>query len=201
MKRRDFFKFAGGGVAALIVGSVVPSMLSDNRFFASKNVQSLNFTITDAVKEMVTHNRINEATCYFWLYKEENFPAEVPGPHIFTTEGSAVVVNITNALDEPHSFYIRGMADSGPIAPGETKTIEFIKTLPLDYNDTIDYFVATPYPGSRLWEDKMFNIRIIEKDFSKYDCNHIIFETAELNKIILNKLYLIAKEIEKEFKR
>jgi hypothetical protein len=128
MKRRDFFKIAGGGVAALIVGSVVPSMLSDNRFFASRHVQSLNFTITDAVKEMVTHNSINEATCYFWLYKEENFPAEVPGPHIFTTEGSTITVNITNALDEPHSFYIRGMADSGPIAPGETKTIEFVAT-------------------------------------------------------------------------
>lgn len=90
--------------------------------------------------------------------------------------------------------------------PSETeksfyKTIQFIKTLPLDNNDTIDYFVATPYPGSRLWEDKMFNIRIIEKDFSKYDCNHIIFETEELSSINLNKFYLIAKNTEKMFKR
>ncbi|MFX0042692.1 MAG: B12-binding domain-containing radical SAM protein [Candidatus Hodarchaeota archaeon] len=89
--------------------------------------------------------------------------------------------------------------------PGETeksfyKTIEFIKTLPLDYNDTINYFVATPYPGSRLWEDKMYNIKIIEEDFSKYDCDHIIFETYELNKKILNQLYIVAKEIEKEYK-
>lgn len=90
--------------------------------------------------------------------------------------------------------------------PGETeksfhKTIEFIKKLPLVQNDTINYFVATPYPGSRLWEDKIFNIKIIEDDFSKYDCNHLIFETEELNKSILNKLFLIAKSIEKEFKR
>ncbi len=90
--------------------------------------------------------------------------------------------------------------------PGETeksvhKTIEFIKKLPLGYNDIINYFVATPYPGSRLWEDKIFNIKIIEDDFSKYDCNHLIFETEELNKSLLNKLFLIAKDIEKEFKR
>ena len=90
--------------------------------------------------------------------------------------------------------------------PGETekrfhKTIKFIKKLPLVQNDTINYFVATPYPGSRLWEDKIFNIKIREDDFSKYDCNHLIFETEELNKGILNKLFLIAKDIEKEFKR
>ncbi|MFX1323066.1 MAG: B12-binding domain-containing radical SAM protein [Promethearchaeota archaeon] len=90
--------------------------------------------------------------------------------------------------------------------PGETeksfyKTIKFIKTLPLDKNDTINYFVATPYPGSRLWEDKRFNIKIIEENFSKYDCNHIIFETEELNKITLNKFYLIAKNTEKTFKK
>lgn len=90
--------------------------------------------------------------------------------------------------------------------PGETeksfhKTIEFIKKLPLVQNDIINYFVATPYPGSRLWEDKIFNIKIREDDFSKYDCNHLIFETEELNKSTLNKLFLIAKDIEKEFKR
>lgn len=89
--------------------------------------------------------------------------------------------------------------------PGETeksfnKTLRFIKTLPLDKNDTINYFVATPYPGSRLWEDKRFNIKIIEEDFSKYDCNHIIFETEELSSFNLNKFYLIAKNIEKMFK-
>ncbi|MFX1316512.1 MAG: B12-binding domain-containing radical SAM protein [Promethearchaeota archaeon] len=89
--------------------------------------------------------------------------------------------------------------------PGETvkdfyKTIEFLKKLPLDHNDTINYFVATPYPGSRLSDDKLFNIKIIENDFSKYDCNHIIFETEELNRNMLEKLFHTAKDIEKEFK-
>jgi FtsP/CotA-like multicopper oxidase with cupredoxin domain len=126
MKRRDFVKYAGGGIAALIVGSVMPAWISNNSLFAeAKQVQELKFTITDAVKDMVTHNSINKAQCYFWLYKEDNFPAEIPGPHIFTTVGDNVKVTITNALDETHSFYISGLIDSGPIRPGETKTIEF----------------------------------------------------------------------------
>jgi hypothetical protein len=125
MKRRDFVKFAGGGLAALVVGSILPAWASNNKLLAVKQVQELNFTITDAVKDMVTHNRVNNAQCYFWLYKEENFPAEIPGPHIFTTEGSIIKATITNGLDEPHAFYIPGLVDSGPIRPGDKKTIQF----------------------------------------------------------------------------
>ncbi|MEH7492031.1 multicopper oxidase domain-containing protein [Neobacillus niacini] len=126
MKRRDFVKYAGGGLAALVVGSVMPAWISNNSLFAVKQVQELNFTITDAIKDMVSHNSINQAQCFFWLYKEANFPAEIPGPHIFTTEGSLIKVSITNELDEPHAFFIPGMVNSGPIAPGATKNIQFI---------------------------------------------------------------------------
>lgn len=128
MDRRDFLKYAGGSIAALFVGASLPSWISNESTFAklAKVVPSLNFTITDAIKDMITHNAINKAQCYFWLYKEEHYPAEIPGPHIFTTIGSTVKISITNALDEPHAFYIRGVVNSGPIQPGETKTIEFI---------------------------------------------------------------------------
>ncbi|MFX0032009.1 MAG: B12-binding domain-containing radical SAM protein [Candidatus Hermodarchaeota archaeon] len=86
--------------------------------------------------------------------------------------------------------------------PGETEesfyeTIEFIKKIPFDRSDKINYFVATPYPGSQLWEQKeKFNLNIIEYDFSKYDCQHIIYETLDLNKEILESLLLDAKAIE-----
>jgi len=89
--------------------------------------------------------------------------------------------------------------------PGETedtfnKTIDYIGKLPLDKGDKINYFVATPYPGSQLWDQREnFSIEIIENDFSKYDCNHIIFETPDLNLIKLEKLYSIAKKIESDF--
>ena len=79
MRRRDFIKYAGGGVAALIVGTILPSWLSNKPSIASsaRLVPELKFTITDGLKDMVTHNSINTAQCYFWLYKEENFSAEI----------------------------------------------------------------------------------------------------------------------------
>ena len=89
--------------------------------------------------------------------------------------------------------------------PGETEatfkqTLEYIEQLPLEKGDKIDYFIATPYPGSQLWDKrKNFEIKIIESDFTKYDCNHIIFETPDLNLIKLEKLYSLAKKIELDF--
>ncbi|MFW9879473.1 MAG: B12-binding domain-containing radical SAM protein [Candidatus Thorarchaeota archaeon] len=89
--------------------------------------------------------------------------------------------------------------------PGETedtfdKTINYIRQLPLDNGDQVNYFVATPYPGSQLWDQKdYFGINIIESDFAKYDCDHIIFETPDLKLSKLEKLYSIAKEIELDF--
>jgi len=91
--------------------------------------------------------------------------------------------------------------------PGETEltfqeTLDFIKELPLDANDKINYFVATPYPGSRLWdEQESFNINIIEYDFTKYDCQHIIFETSDLSVQKLENLFEIAKDIEQFFSK
>jgi len=89
--------------------------------------------------------------------------------------------------------------------PGETietfnKTIEFIKDLPLNKEDKINYFIATPYPGSRLWTEKEnFGIDIFEKDFDKYDCEHLIFKTNDLNETQLTELVEKAKEIENYF--
>ncbi len=80
------------------------------------------------------------------------------------------------------------------------KTVDYIKKLPLIANDKINFFVATPYPGSRLWDDhNSFKITIFETDFSKYDCEHIIFETEDLNKKKLERLLKVAKDIEKSF--
>jgi hypothetical protein len=124
MDRRDFLKRGGMGVAAIVVGQNIPSIM-DNPAFAAGRVQSLRFRITDAMKEMVTHNAINDARCYFWIFKEERFPADCPGPIVFCTEGETIEVTLTNDLDEPHAFAIKGVVDSGPIAPGATRKISF----------------------------------------------------------------------------
>ena len=110
------------------------------------------------------------------------------------------LINLKNNDISIQAYFVLGL-------PGETEntfyeTAEYIKSLPLDENDELDYFVATPYPGSRIWEEKeYFQITIFEKDFTKYDCNHIIFETKELKKEKLKELYVKAKEIEKKFHR
>lgn len=86
--------------------------------------------------------------------------------------------------------------------PGETestfhKTKKYIKNLPLDQQDQLEYFAATPYPGSKLWENQdEYQINIIEKNFTKYDCQHIIFETPDLNFQQLNTMFKTAKELE-----
>lgn len=136
MKRRDFIKYTGAGLGALIVGAKMP-WLMDNPAYAAVPVTTVNFRITDAIKHMVTDQTLidsapgsglppipltgNDATCYFWIYKEDHLPADCPGPIIFTTQGSQVKFVVTNALDEPHALSIpRHGFTTGPIAPGAT---------------------------------------------------------------------------------
>jgi FtsP/CotA-like multicopper oxidase with cupredoxin domain len=127
MKRRDFIKYGMGGLATLVVGTKMP-WLMDNPAYAAVQTQNLNFTITDAVKEMVTHEPgNNQATCYFWIYRSNSpaFPPDCPGPQIYTTVGDTINISITNELDEDHALFIPGMYNSGPIAPGATVTGTF----------------------------------------------------------------------------
>jgi FtsP/CotA-like multicopper oxidase with cupredoxin domain len=129
MKRRDFLKLSATGVATIVLGSRIPGFGVKDAFAAT---QVLDITITDALKDMVTHNSINQAQCYFWIYKMKadgvDIPPDCPGPTIYAINGDSITINITNTLDEDHSFFIPGnlpgdppIFDSGPIAPGETK--------------------------------------------------------------------------------
>jgi FtsP/CotA-like multicopper oxidase with cupredoxin domain len=126
VERRNFIKYGLGGLAAIVVGSKM-DWLMDSNAFAAFQTPTLDFTITDAMKEMVTHNAFNDARCYFWIYKSNtpNLLPECPGPTIFTTEGDIVTITLTNALDEPHALYIPGIFNSRPIAPGATATFRF----------------------------------------------------------------------------
>ena len=91
--------------------------------------------------------------------------------------------------------------------PGETEqtvfqTIDYIKKLSFGPDDRINYFIATPYPGSRLWEEREeFKINIMEHDYSKYDCEHVIFTPNGLSKDSLERLFLIVKNVENEINK
>ena len=96
MKRRDFLKLgASAGVAAIVLGSRVPFLGVKNAFAAT---HTLDITITDAMKEMVTHNSINDARCYFWIYQMKadgvDIPAGCPGPTILAVNDPANPVTI-----------------------------------------------------------------------------------------------------------
>ena len=126
MKRRDFLKLSASGVATLVIGSHLPWLGVKNAFAAN---QLLDITITSALKEMVTHNSINTAECYFWVYSMiadgVQVPLDCPGPTIIAVKGETITIKITNLLDENHSFFIPGLLptdppifNSGPILPG-----------------------------------------------------------------------------------
>lgn len=125
MDRRKFLQNGLGGLSILAIGSAL-AWAGPQSEIPAIHVQTLKFRITDAIKEMVNHNSVNSSRCYFWVFKEERFPADSPGPIVLTTEGDLIEVSVTNDLDENHAFFIKGVFDSGPIAPGETRNFSFV---------------------------------------------------------------------------
>lgn len=124
LTRRQVLKGGAAGMATLVIGSQL-DWVFENKAFAAVQTQTINFHITDALKDMHTHNAINAAQCYYWIFKDDRFPAECPGPTIVATQGDNINLTITNDLDEPHSMFIQGMFNSRPIAPGQTVTKRF----------------------------------------------------------------------------
>jgi FtsP/CotA-like multicopper oxidase with cupredoxin domain len=145
INRRDFLKYTSGGIATIIVGGGLEWILK-GQANAQVAPPTINLQITDAMKEMVTHNSRTDARCYFWIYKAENLPPECPGPTIFTTAGTRVRIQVTNQLDEPHAFFIQGLANSGPIPPGGTRLVSFTPRTP----GTFLYFDNLNAPVNRV---------------------------------------------------
>jgi len=129
IKRRDFLKLGVAGAATLAIGRI-PGLGVKNAYAATTN---LVITITDGLKDMVTKNAVSAlitdpnpvpAQCYFWVYQmiADGVPLapDCPGPTIMMIKGQSINLTITNNLTRNHSFYIPGIYDSGPIAPGAT---------------------------------------------------------------------------------
>jgi hypothetical protein len=124
--RRQFLKYSAGAMSALVVGKAMSEIFEDEAF-AAVQTKTVSLTITDCLKDMATHNTLNSAQCYYWCYVDTHgrVTPDVPGPHIFVREGDTVNVKVHNHLDEPHSFFIRGVVNSKPIPPGKNKIITF----------------------------------------------------------------------------
>jgi len=115
---------------------------------------------------------------------------------------SLVKEGISNAKNEGLSvqaYFVIGL-------PGETEasfilTCNFLNDLQLELgNDRVNFFAATPYPGTDLYEQSAsFGVHILHEKWELYDNAHIIMDldSIEFNK--LQKNFEAGKKIEKEF--
>jgi radical SAM superfamily enzyme YgiQ (UPF0313 family) len=112
------------------------------------------------------------------------------GLHVLKAEGIPV-----------QAYFVVGL-------PGETyktfeATLRFIESSPLQPGiDKIDFFAATPYPGSQLYESReRYGIQIRDPDFDHYDCQHLICELPTLVWGDLESIWAEAKQFEARFNR
>lgn len=90
--------------------------------------------------------------------------------------------------------------------PGETKesfiqTCKFLEELQLEPDkDRINFFAATPYPGTALYEHPdQFGIHILHENWDLYDNEHLIMEIDSLNFKELETNFQKGKELEKRY--
>lgn len=115
MKRRDFIKCGLAGIAILST-KWLAGCLEDEDYTGVE----ITLNISEAYLEM-----IDSTPVYMWLFSTNETGPRFPGPLIEAEEGHVLRITINNELDEDHSFAIPGVVDSGIIAPGETKIIQF----------------------------------------------------------------------------
>ena len=132
MKRRDFLRF--GAVGA--VGAAASGMTGLLEWMPRAHAATVTrtFYITDG---FVTQP--DGVSVYFKGFSSSATTLNVPGASIIVQEGDTVVINIYNNLGTSHSFVIDGVVDSGVIAAGTAKTVQF----------------TAPAAGSYLYYDKL----------------------------------------------
>ncbi|MCP4762262.1 MAG: B12-binding domain-containing radical SAM protein [archaeon] len=98
-------------------------------------------------------------------------------------------IKILKKADIPiQAYFVIGL-------PGETestfkKTLNYLKNLPLISGvDRVEFFVATPYPGSDLALNKeKYGIKLSNKHYNFYNCREIIMETSTLDRIQIKEM-------------
>lgn len=137
MRRRDILKLTAAAPVLAVFGAVsAPRWLGAQPAPGTNGARRsgpLQLDVVAARKELV-----NRKLAYVWAYQDraQSLPS-VPGPVILAAEGERLEIVVRNLLDEPHSFAIPGVVDSGEIAPGQSATLSF----------------NAPAPGSYLYHD------------------------------------------------
>lgn len=118
MKRRNFLKLGGAGVAgALATGAGLLSWTSRAR----ATTISQTYYVTSG-----TITQPDGVSVYFRGFSRSATTLDVPAKPFIVQEGDTVNVTIVNTLSQNHSFVIDGIVNSGTIGPGKTVTLSFI---------------------------------------------------------------------------
>jgi FtsP/CotA-like multicopper oxidase with cupredoxin domain len=116
--------------------SGIPPIFKATEALAAR--QQITLNITEVWHEMIDFTQV-----YSWAYAGPQTGPNIPGPVIFANDGELLVLRVNNTLDEPHGFAVSGLFEgsflinSGPIPPGQGRTIAF----------------PAPPPGTYLYED------------------------------------------------
>ena len=125
--RRSFIKAGAAGMAAFgMYGLVAWAPRAEGRQFA------VELFITEGETMMVDGRSV-----YVRTFAPAKGAVSLPGPLMLVAERDELHITVTNTLAQPHGFAVEGVVDSGPIAPGETKTLAF----------------AAPPAGTYLYQD------------------------------------------------
>lgn len=117
MKRRDFLKLTSAGVAGSLLGGV--GLLSWTPRAHAETI-SKTLYITEGLID-----QIDGTSVYFRGYSGSSNSLDVPGESIIAQEGDTLKITLVNTLNTSTSFVIDGVVDSGTIAAGGIKTVEF----------------------------------------------------------------------------
>lgn len=116
MKRRGFLKLGGAGLATLAACNGTGAAWGA----LSRTATSRTYYITEGYK-----TQPDGSSVYFMGYSDSSGVLNTPATPMVVGEGDSVTVTIVNTLNRAHSFKIDGLVDSGSIAAGASKTINF----------------------------------------------------------------------------
>ncbi len=117
MKRRDFLKIGSAGLAGSLLGGA--GLLSWTPRASAATIDR-SFYVTEG-----TITQPDGSDVYFRGFSASGTGLNVPGSSLVVQEGDTLRITVINTLDVDTSFVIDGLVDSGPIGPGQTRTVEF----------------------------------------------------------------------------
>jgi FtsP/CotA-like multicopper oxidase with cupredoxin domain len=116
--RRDFLRRSAAGAAVATAGAAGGILYSH----ATAQAQHVDIRMFVNAGFLQRHDGTQ---VYHWGFGPTAEEVTLPGSVIRAIEGDTLTVSVTNMLEQPHSFAIAGVTDTGPIAPGETSEVSF----------------------------------------------------------------------------